>query len=104
MKLDKDAARKLQDLLFELTEGGRAKFLFVLFDDTRTRKRLQTQIEAELGKAGGRAARVSVSSVSRGLFRAIVNQSRRKVVNAIHLVGFEKLASPKQHRVLAELN
>lgn len=104
MKLDKETARKLQDLLFELTEGGRAKFLFVLFDDTRTRTKLQALIEAELGKAGDRSSRVSVSSASKGLFRAIVNQSRRQVVNAIHLVGFEKLASPKQHRVLAELN
>jgi hypothetical protein len=104
MNLEKDVAKQLQDLLFELVAGGRAKFLIALCDGVRLRRRLQSEIDTELAKTGRHATRVSVSTVSENLFRVLVNQSRRKTVNAIHLLDFEKLPPAKQHRVFAELN
>jgi hypothetical protein len=104
MNLEKDTAKQLQDLLFELVAGGRAKFLIVLCDGLRLRKNLQREIDAQLAKSGRRASRVSVSSLRESLYRVLVNQSRQKTVSAMHLLGFEKLNPVRQHRVFADLN
>ncbi len=104
MNLEKDVTKRLQDLLFELVAGGRAKFLIAICDGVRLRRKLQSEIDAELAKTGRHATKVSVSSTSENLFRVLVYQSRRETVNAIHLLGFERLPPAKQHRVFAELN
>jgi hypothetical protein len=104
MNLEKDTEKGLQDLLFELVAGGRAKFLIAICEGVRLRKKLQKEIDVELARSGRRTSRVVVSSLRESLYRVLVKRSRRKAVSAIHLLGFEKLPPVMQHKIFAELN
>src|SRR5260370_1349402 len=104
MKLHKDSSKQLRDLLFELVEGGRSKFLIVLCDNVWLRRHLEREIDRELRWQRNRVARVSAPRQYENVFRTIIQQSRRKKVSAIYLHSLDRLGSARQHKVFAELN
>jgi hypothetical protein len=95
---------QLDDLLFELTEGGRAKFLFALCDGAPLRNKLQRQIESYIRRSGRGVGTIVVSRRVKSLFRNAVEFSRDRSITVVNFVGFEKLSVARRHAALGELN
>lgn len=104
MRQNSSGGRNLDDLLFELLEDHAGKFLIIISNSAKQRRKLLANIESKLNGQEKYSELVSVSRARLNLFESIIEKSKAGTVDAISLINFDQLDSKSLGVVLRELN